>query len=328
LGAASLLACSRRGNTAASVTLAVGGKSLIYYLPLTIAERLGFFSAAGLSVQIVDFAAGSLALRSLVGGSADVVAGAFEHTVSMQAKGQKTRAFVLLGRAPQIVVGVSKRALPDFHSVSELRGKKVGVTAPGSSTHVLLEYVLKRAGIAGAEVSIIGVGTGASAVDAVRSGQIDALSNLDPAIATLERSGELVVISDTRSVAESDRVFGGPMPGGCLYALQPFIDAHSDTVQALASALVRANAWIQRSSVDDILHAVPESYLLGDAAVYRDALVAGRPSLSRDGLVPEGAAETALRALSLLDSSLRPGSFDLSACYTNDFARRAASTST
>jgi NitT/TauT family transport system substrate-binding protein len=41
------------------VILAVGGKNLLYYLPLTIAEQLGYFKAEGLDVTIVDFAGGA-----------------------------------------------------------------------------------------------------------------------------------------------------------------------------------------------------------------------------------------------------------------------------
>ena len=89
------------------LTIAVGGKNLLYYLPLTIAESLGYFKNEGLDVTINDFAGGAQSLRALVGGSVDVVSGAFEHTVNMQAKGQKLRAFVLMGRAPQIVLGVN-----------------------------------------------------------------------------------------------------------------------------------------------------------------------------------------------------------------------------
>ena len=55
------------------LTLAVGGKNLLYYLPLTIAESLGYFKAEGLEVTIADFAGGSRALQAMIGGSADVV---------------------------------------------------------------------------------------------------------------------------------------------------------------------------------------------------------------------------------------------------------------
>src|SRR5437588_10408714 len=74
------------------VILGVGGKSLLYYLPLTVAERKGFFKDRGLDLEIQDFAGGAKSLQALVGGSVDVVTGAYEHTIRMQAKGQDIRA--------------------------------------------------------------------------------------------------------------------------------------------------------------------------------------------------------------------------------------------
>src|SRR5437762_6151815 len=38
------------------VHIAVGGKTALYYLPLTLTERLGFFKDEGLNVRISDFA--------------------------------------------------------------------------------------------------------------------------------------------------------------------------------------------------------------------------------------------------------------------------------
>jgi NitT/TauT family transport system substrate-binding protein len=305
------------------LTLAVGGKNLLYYLPLTMAEQRGYFKAEGLEVSIVDFAGGARALQAVVGGSADVVSGAFEHTINMQAKGQRLRAFVLQGRAPQIVLGVNPKTMPNFKTVVDLKGKKIGVTAPGSSTHVMLNFVLAKAGLKPSEVSIIGVGASQGAVAAMRAGQIDAISNLDPVISLLQRSGDLKIVSDTRVLAEADKVFGGPMPAGCLYAPQSFIDKNPATTQALANAIVRANKWIQAAGPSEIIAAVPESYLLGDRAVYIDAFLAAKAALSPDGLVPEKGPETALRALASIDAEIANAKLDLGAVFTNDFARRA-----
>jgi len=241
------------------LTIAVGGKNLLYCLSLTVAEQLGFFKAEGLDLTIVDFAGGARALQAVVGGSADVVSGAFEHTVNMQHKGQRMRAFVLQGRSPMIVLGVNPKTMPNFKTVADLKGKKIGVTAPGSSTNVMVNFILAKAGLKPGDVSIIGVGAAQGAVAAMRSGQIDAMSNLDPVITLLQRSGDLKVVSDTRIVAESERVFGGPMPAGCLYAPQTFIDKNPNTTQALANAVVRANRWIQAAGPGDIIKAVPEA---------------------------------------------------------------------
>jgi len=305
------------------VTLAVGGKNLLYYLPLTVAEQLGYFKEEGLELSIVDFAGGSQALRAVVGGSADVVSGAFEHTVNMQPKGQRLRAFALQGRAPQIVLGINPKTMPNFKAVADLKGKKIGVTAPGSSTNVMVNFVLAKAGLKPTDVSIIGVGAAQGAVAAMRSGQIDAISNLDPVITLLARSGDLKVVSDTRIVAESEKVFGGPMPAACLYAPQSFIDKNPNTVQALANAIVRADKWIQAAGPGDIIKAVPESYLLGDRAVYIEAFLAAKGALSPDGMIPEKGADTAYRALASIDAEIAKAKVDLGAVYTNDFVKKA-----
>ncbi len=305
------------------LTLAVGGKNLLYYLPLTIAEQRGYFKAEGLDINIVDFAGGARALQALVGGSADVVSGAFEHTVNMQAKGQRLRAFVLQGRAPQIVLGVNPKTLAHYKTIADLKGKKIGVTAPGSSTNVMVNFILAKAGLKPSDVSIIGVGAGPGAVAAMRAGQIDALSNLDPVVTLLQRSGDLKVISDTRVVAEAERVFGGPMPAGCLYAQQSFIDKHPATVQALTNALVRADKWIQSAGPSEIITNVPEGFLLGDRAVYIDAFLAAKGALSPDGSFPEKGADTALRALSSIDAEIAKAKIDLAAVWTNEFVKKA-----
>ena len=305
------------------LTIAVGGKNLLYYLPLTIAESQGYFKAEGLEVTIADFAGGSRALQAMVGGSADLVSGAFEHTINMQVKGQRLRAFALQGRAPQIVLGVNPKTLPNFKEVAELKGKKLGVTAPGSSTNVLANFVLAKAGLKPNDVSIIGVGAGSGAVAAMRAGQIDAISNLDPVITLLARSGDLKIVSDTRIVAEADRIFGGPMPAGCMYAPQSFIDKHPLTTQAVANAIVRADKWIQRAGVREIIAAVPESYLLGDRAVYVDAFLAAKGALSVDGFFPEAGPETARRALASIDPEVAGAKIDLAAVYTNAFVKKA-----
>src|ERR1044071_4547379 len=81
----------------AKLSIAVGGKAGFYYLPLTISEQLGYFKSEGLDVEISDFAGGAKALQALIGGSADVVSGAYEHTINMQAKNQFIQSIVLMG---------------------------------------------------------------------------------------------------------------------------------------------------------------------------------------------------------------------------------------
>jgi NitT/TauT family transport system substrate-binding protein len=102
------------------LTIGVGGKSLIYYLPLTIAERKGYFKDEGLDVEILDFPGGAKALQALLGGSVDIVSGAYEHTISQQAKGQSIEALVLQGQYSAIVLAMPKAKAAAYKSPADL----------------------------------------------------------------------------------------------------------------------------------------------------------------------------------------------------------------
>lgn len=125
-----------------SVTIAVGGKNLYYYLPMALADWMGFYKEEGLDVKVVDFQGGSKSLQAVVGGSADVVSGAFEHTLMMQTKRQRMTAFVLQDRAPQCVFVMNRTTMKDEKDPAKLKGRRIGVSAPGSSTHVIANFVM------------------------------------------------------------------------------------------------------------------------------------------------------------------------------------------
>jgi NitT/TauT family transport system substrate-binding protein len=321
LGAPALRAQARLEK--ARVVIAVGGKAAFYYLPLTIAEQLGYFRAEGLDVEIVDHASGPRALQALVAGSADVINGAYEHTINMQSRNHFVQSFVLMGRAPQIAVGVSTKSVPHYRAPADLRGRKIGVSAPGSSTNMVANLVLSRAGVKAHEVSYVGVGTSMGALSALRSGQIDAMSNTDPVMTMLEQRGEVKIISDTRTLKGTQDVFGGPMPAACFYANAEFVQKNPNTCQAMANAVVHALKWLQHAGPSDIIKTVPDAYLLGDRALYLASFNKVREAISLDGMLPEDGARTALRAVADFETGIRPEKIDLARTYTNEFARRA-----
>jgi NitT/TauT family transport system substrate-binding protein len=305
------------------VTIAVGGKASIYYLPLTIAEQKGYFKDEGLNVEIVDFAGGSQSLRAVVGGSADVVSGAFEHTINLQASKQYFRAFVLQGRAPAIAVGIATAKAGAYRSPADLKGMKIGVSAPGSSTNMVANYVLAKGGLKPADVSFVGVGTASGALSALRSGQIDAISNVDPVMTMLEQKGDVKIIADTRTLKGTQQLFGGPMPAASLYAPEEFLTKNPRTVQALTNAMVRALKWLQTAGPSDIINTVPDAYLLGDRALYLASFNAVRDAISPDGLISDASVKISLAALASFNDKIRPEQIDLSRTYTNDFVKKA-----
>ena len=305
----------------AKVRLAVGGKPALFYLPLTVTERLGLFREQGLDVEISDFPGGARALQALMGGSADVVTGSFDHTIQMQAKNQPVVGVVLLGRFPGIVLGVI--AGKPYGAPKDLKGMKIGVTAPGSGTHFMAQYVLVRNGLKRDDASFIGVGASASAVAAVKRGEIDAIVNVDPVIAVLESQNLIKVVADTRSEAGTREIFGGPYPAATLYAQPAFITKNPRTMQALANAFVRGLRWMAAHSPEEIAAVMPEEYALGDKALYARSIKNSLPMYSPDGRFSREGAETAAKVLKEFDAEVGAARIDPAATFTETFVDKA-----
>jgi NitT/TauT family transport system substrate-binding protein len=306
------------------LTLAVGGKTALYYLPLTICERLGYFKEQGLDVTINDFRGGAQSLQALVGGSVDIVTGAYEHTIRMQAKGQAIRAVIELGRFPGIVVGLRKERAASYKSAADLKGTKIGVSAPGSSTNFFVMYLMSKAGLKPTDASYIGVGIGPSAVAAMKKGEIDAISNLDPMMTKLEQEGDIKVVADSRTEEGTRAIFGGSNPAAVLYARQDFIDKNPNTMQALVNAFHKTLQWLEKATPEQIAATVPEEYFLGDKALYVAAVKANKPVYSLTGVIPAAGMKSAADMLLAFDEELKGANIDLAKTFDDRFVKRAA----
>ena len=308
------------------ITIAVGGKSLFYYLPLTIAERNGYFKDEGLEVEIPDFAGGAKALQALVGGSADMVSGAFEHTINMQAKKQPIKAVVLQANYSSIVLLMPKDKAAKYKSARDLKGLKIGVTAPGSSTNMFVNNLLAKDGLKPTDVAIVGVGAGAGAVAAMDKGEIDAVSNLDPVISTLEASGKFVAVADSRTEKGMKDIYGGDYLASCIYADNDFVKKNPHTTQAVVNAMVKANRWIAKATPEQIMAAVPEAYMAGNRSVYKAALLKNMLGYSLDGQMNMKAAQNVYNVLKQFEPSViaAGSSINLAATFDNSFAQKAA----
>jgi len=324
--AAVAFACAASAQDAKpeKVRLAVGGKPALFYLPLTVTERLGYFRDQGLDVEISDFPGGARALQALIGGSADVVTGAYDHTIQMQAKGQAIVAVTELGLIPGYVLGVLPGKVPDYRSPADLKGRKIGITAPGSGTHFMVLHLMVTHGLKREDASFVGIGAGASAVAAVKRGEIDAIVNVDPVIGLLESESLIKVVADTRTIAGTKQVFGGPYPAAVLYAPRTFIERSAATTQKLANAFLRGLKWIASHSAEEVAAVMPPDYALGNAPLYVQSIKNSLPMYSRDGRFDPQAGETAYAVLKAFDPDVANARIDVSATYSNAFVEKAA----
>ena len=323
LASGPLSAQTRPPSQRARVVLAVDSKASFCYLPLTIAERLGYFTIEGLDVQVRELPSTTQAAQALLANEAQVLCGPFSSMLYLQARGQWLKSFVLQGRTPHVVFGVSQRSLGRYQSARDLRGRKIGVTGLGSASQWMASMVLQRAGVSDSEVQFLALVEPRAAVAALRNGQIDAICHSDLAITELEQGGDLRVVADLRTLRDSTELFGGPWASGCLSAPAAFVGANAPLIQALANGMVHALKWLQTAGPSDLIKTVPEAYFQGDRALYLAAFMRAREAWSPDGLMPEQGPATVARALGSLSESGGFGRLDLAQTFTNEFARRA-----
>ncbi|RJF74031.1 ABC transporter substrate-binding protein [Rhodopseudomonas palustris] len=325
---AAVLLSAGAASAQSKVTIAIGGGACLCYLPTVLAKQLGEYDKAGLSVELVDLKGGSDALKAVLGGSAYVVSGYFDHTVNLAAKKQEMQSFVVYDRYPGLVLAVSPNHTASIKSIKDLAGKKVGVSAPGSSTDFFLKYLLKKNGVDPNNVSVIGVGLGATAVAAMQQGQIEAAVMLDPAVTILQAAhSDLRILSDTRTEHDTREVFGGDYPGGALYATTAWIKAHPKEAQSLTNAILGTLAWIHAHSAEEIADKMPPNIVGKDKAQYVAALKNTIPMYSTTGLMDPKGAEAVLTVFSTSSPDVAKANIDVTKTYTNAFVEQAAKTS-
>jgi NitT/TauT family transport system substrate-binding protein len=306
------------------ITLAVGGASCLCYLPTMLAKQLGEFEKAGLTVEVVDFKGGSESLKAVIGGSADVVSGYFDHCVNLAAKGQHLQAFVVYDRFPGFALVVSPKHASEIKSIKDLANKKVGVSAPGSSTDFFLKYILSKNGVDANSVGVIGVGLGATAVAAMEQGTIDAAIMLDPAVTILQgQDKNLTILSDTRSQKDTLSVFGGEYPGGALYTRADWIASHEKDVQGMTNAIVATLKWMRAHSAEEIADKMPPELVGKDKALYVTALKNTLAMYSETGRMDPKGAQAVLDVFSQSSPDVKKANIDLSKTYTNKYVEAA-----
>jgi NitT/TauT family transport system substrate-binding protein len=321
---AALVLMSGLAFAQSKVTIAIGGAACLCYLPTVLAQELGEFDKAGVKVEMVDFKGGSQSLTAVLGGSADVVSGYFDHCVNLAAKNQALQAFVVYDRYPGFALVVSPKHTDKIKSVKDLANMKIGVSAPGSSTDYFLKFILKKNGVDPASVGVIGIGLGATAVAAMEQGNIEAAIMLDPAVTLLQgKNKDLRILADTRTQKDTLDVFGGEYPGGALYTKADWIEKNPKEVQALTTAIVNTLKWIHSHTPEEIMAKMPEALVGADKALYLAALKNTLPMYSQTGKMDPKGAQAVLDVFSQSSPEVAAAKVDLSKTYTNKFVDQA-----
>ncbi|GAA3895037.1 ABC transporter substrate-binding protein [Streptomyces sp. NPDC003631] len=337
LAATSLTACANdAASTAASgsggkgdgkgekVKIMVGGLDKVIYMPAMLTQRLGYFDAEGLDVELLSEPAGVQAETALVSGQVQGAVGFYDHTLDLQTKGKHVESVVQFSHAPGEVEIVSAKASKDITSPKDFKGKKLGVTGLGSSTDFLTKYLAVKNGVQTSEFSPVAVGAGPTFVSALQKGSIDAGMTTDPTVATVLQKKLGTVLVDMRTPQGSQEALGGPYPSSSLYMQTEWVDGHKATVQKLVNAFVKTLKWMSTHSADEIAAKMPADYSQGDKTLYANAIKSTLPMFTKDGVMPENGPETVEKVLKAFNPNIKNATIDLDKTYTTEFVEKAA----
>ncbi len=329
-----LSACGSSGSTTTTTTvngttttttqlkIMVGGISKQIYLPNELTQQLGYFKQEGLEVTLIDEASGQSSENEVLAGQVDAGSGSYNHTIELQPKGKQMESVVLLNIAPGEAEVVSSRVAGQIHSVSDLKGKNLGVTELGSGTQTLTTALLHKVGITTDQVHFVPVGAGDTFIAALQQGKIDAGMTTEPTISRILSSGVGKVLVDLRSPASTQAALGGSYPFICLFMNNSYVSSHKDVVQKLVNAYVKTLRWIHTHTAAQIADMMPPDYYAGNKDLYVKALQNQLAIFSPDGLMPAGAPQSVLSVENASQLIPAGSQINLDQTFTNEFASK------
>ncbi len=305
------------------VKIMVGGLDKVIYLPAMLTQRLGYFDAEGLDVQLLTEPAGVQAETALVSGQVQGAVGFYDHTLDLQTKGKHIESVVQFSRAPGEVELVSEKAAGDITSPKDFKGKKLGITGLGSSTDFLTKYLAVKNGVKISDFTPVAVGAGPTFISALQKGSIDGGMTTDPTVAQVldKKAGRILL--DMRTPQGSQEALGGPYPSSSLYMQTDWVSSHKSTVQKLVNAFVKTLMWMSTHSASQIADKMPADYSQGDKALYAQAIKSTLPMFTKDGVMPAGGPETVEKVLKAFNPNIKNAKINLDQTYTTEFAKKA-----
>ena len=321
--ALALLNChgSRPGAHVATVRIAIH-REPIAFLPVRVAQTLGYFEAEGLAVELSEVAGGTKAIEALLGGSVDVAAASMSDVVQLAAEGRDVRGFLVLLHAS--VHRAGGRAGPERHYSDDPGserpyGRRLHpglVDAPVSQLPPGHKWPL-----AGGCQHCVGRHVGqlcgrARAWHGRRSGPpCQCRDRIRGTAPEQHRSSSIL-----RTLAGARQVFGSEtFPSLSLLAEDRWLRANADTAQRLARAVKKGMRWVRDRPAEQVRQMIPDAARMSEKADLQ-AIQRMQQSISTDGLMSAASAELVEKFVAVSNPKVRAAHIDTARIYTNEFA--------
>ncbi|MGI4858717.1 MAG: ABC transporter substrate-binding protein [Janthinobacterium lividum] len=313
--------CLAKAGSAQPIRLMTGGAAKQIYLPVILAERLGYFSREGLDVRVLSAPTGIDTSTELVAGAIQGAVGFYDHTIVLQSRGMDVQSVIVLGRS----AGLIELARRDsgMKTMADVRGRRLGVTGFGSSTFHLTRFLATQAGVPADAYVIVPLATEEAFEKAIADKRIDAGMIEEPTATRVLSANKAHVLADLRTATGSQAQLGGPYAGACLYMQRAWIDRHPGEIAHLVRAVLDALRFIDAHSAQEIAAVLPASIKGDDPVRYQQALSMTKSTFSVTGRMPVDAPSTVLAVIASVDVDVSVTHIDIARTYTNRFVTEA-----
>jgi NitT/TauT family transport system substrate-binding protein len=287
------------------VLLAFCGQ-LLCVVPYEVTRARGHFAEEGLDVRLVYTRGGNVAMQALVGNAVDYAGTSFDVALQAYARGAKIVRFASTGRLPLFALAAAPKAAKEISGLKDLENRTVGISALGNADHILLIYLMKKAGADPDRVRFATLGP--NLYDALRLGQVDAGMVQEPALTLITGAGGKV-IANIMDIQEANRYLGGAYESMGVAVRVEERAKRRDEMGRLARALAKGLRDTRTIPAKEAVAALPKELITG---ANRDRLVGilerYRQSLYPDNVQIDPAAANrvteAHRSAGLLSSSV------------------------
>ena len=314
-----LAGCGGKPDGPAVRISTVGAGLQTQYVPMLLAQALGYYREEGVAVTFENLASIEKAMQAMIGGSVDVAASSYSQILLVSAEGQRVRTFFVGLRRNSFVLVVAPAAEGRIRRAEDLKGAVIGTV--GATGLPFLHHYLGAHGLRPGEFSTVTIGVGMPAIAAVESGRLDAANVAGgDHIRLLRRHPSLRILVDSSTPEGMRETFGSEAySAGVLSAKQSWLDANPDTARRVARATRRGLQWMAAHSFEESREKLPEAFRSEDAALDVDVLRWARDGYTKDGRMPAGSPEAWKRLLGTVSERVRDAKIDLAATWTDEY---------
>ena len=257
-----------------------------------MAQQEGLFKKNGLDVELIHIASSSRGIQAILAG--EIAFSFMDGSNAAQANLKGANLAMVAGATNRQVFSLMANA--DFKRIADLRGRKIGITRVGSSTHTSALYALGSAGLKPADYQILPLLEVPNIYTALAAGQIDAGVMSPPTNARAKRSGFVELMNIAKEGPEFVSVAVGTS--------RTYIKANEDIVRRVVRAYAEG-VQVFKSNKAAALRMIQRQLKVSDPEIQDDTYSQFREYLEYPPYVSSKGLEAVLAEIATKDPAAK-----------------------